>query len=555
MTRVFAGIVLTYVFLSCEMVKAQAFYGNVSTSGDLHVGSIWDLGPNYLFSDDPITGSASVNAPLVESRSGTFTGGIIGAPGSGTAEVAMNARVDLFPSPVPGEGPYWRIGADGNASGWCSAPTNDSAAIGEGHCSAVVTVQDAFSAAANNPVLPNDVVEVGFLAKFYGQVYIDGNVSHSQGIAQAQVDAYSGGGVINLGPAGVGSSGFDSFLALGGGWYTATFHTDLPIVSGSASYSAAITCTADASNGGSATIAAQCQLTSIGLPIKGKYVTPESLGTALSFQSGTASPNLAPTIAPTQWAGASGASWSGSDNWTAGQPNVDQATAELDSSTNSDVVVNLDAPQTVGTLLFGSGTAGAGYTIAGAGGNSLTFSNTNNDSFPALISVADGTHSIDAPVILASNLVLTSASSTPFTLSFGTASSITDNGDNFSLTMIASNGTLILSGSDNYTGGTNVGAGIVEMTNADALPAGSSLTIGANASSLFGAALQATPMASDVQAVPEPGTLALLGAGLTVGFAAWRRRQHGRRTFCLSQPASEYAAGSELNVSTTSPPT
>ena len=40
-------------------------------------------------------------------------------------------------------------------------------------------------------------------------------------------------------------------------------------------------------------------------------------------------------------------------------------------------------------------------------------------------------------------------------------------------------GTLILSGSNSYTGGTNVEAGILQVTNAEALPAGASLIVGA----------------------------------------------------------------------------
>ena len=62
-------------------------------------------------------------------------------------------------------------------------------------------------------------------------------------------------------------------------------------------------------------------------------------------------------------------------------------------------------------------------------------------------------------------------------LALGNASSITDNGSVLSLTMSASNGTLILSGSDDYTGGTIVEAGTLIVSNADALPTGTSLTV------------------------------------------------------------------------------
>ena len=66
---------------------------------------------------------------------------------------------------------------------------------------------------------------------------------------------------------------------------------------------------------------------------------------------------------------------------------------------------------------------------------------------------------------------------------FGTASSIADYGSGFSLTMSGAGGELILSGSDMYTGGTSVTAGMLEVTTAAALPDGTSLTIGAAARS------------------------------------------------------------------------
>ncbi len=131
----------------------------------------------------------------------------------------------------------------------------------------------------------------------------------------------------------------------------------------------------------------------------------------------------------------------------------------------------------IGTLGLGSGSTGGGYTVTGTGSNSSTFSNLNYNA-PAEILVTDGTHNINAPIVLASNLVVTSTSSTPWTLSFGTASNITDNGNYLSLTLSASNGTLILSASNNYTGGTFVEAGTLIVTNSEALPDGSSLIVG-----------------------------------------------------------------------------
>ena len=95
-------------------------------------------------------------------------------------------------------------------------------------------------------------------------------------------------------------------------------------------------------------------------------------------------------------------------------PNADGAIAVISVATTAALTVTIDAPQTVGTLVLGSGTPGTGYTLSGS--NALTFSNISNIA-PAQISVTDGTHAINVPVVLASNLVVTSTSSSPWTLS------------------------------------------------------------------------------------------------------------------------------------------
>ena len=89
-------------------------------------------------------------------------------------------------------------------------------------------------------------------------------------------------------------------------------------------------------------------------------------------------------------------------------------------------------------------------------------------------------------------------------------------------------GALILCGTNSYDGGTDVEAGTLIVESSTALLNGSSLSVGPGVTHLFGASLQAAPVASDVQAVPEPGTLVLLGvAGIVVAAAAWRRRRRG----------------------------
>ena len=98
-------------------------------------------------------------------------------------------------------------------------------------------------------------------------------------------------------------------------------------------------------------------------------------------------------------------------------------------------------------------------------------------------------------------------------------------------------GTLILSGSNDYTGGTTVDAGTLYVTNSNALPTGTSLTVGAGGAFVFDSSAGAAPVSSDslavlrnatLAAVPEPGTVALLAAGLVTGIGVtWKRRKRG----------------------------
>jgi autotransporter-associated beta strand protein len=240
------------------------------------------------------------------------------------------------------------------------------------------------------------------------------------------------------------------------------------------------------------------------------------------------------------WASAVSGNWSDATKWAGGAaPNAVGAGAAFSASTTAALTVTLDEPVTLGRLLLGSGDATAGYTLSGSGSDTLTFSNSGAIA-SAQVSVSDGTHFLDAPVVLASNLVVTSTGSNPWTLSFGTAG-ITDGGESLSLTMSAGNGTLILSGTNRYTGGTIVDAGTLIVTGRDALAAGTNLTVGADAASVF-AALQAGPsvaVSRIAAAVPEPSASVLLVVGVIALTAyGWRRRRQAENV--LGQPAGRY---------------
>jgi autotransporter-associated beta strand protein len=107
---------------------------------------------------------------------------------------------------------------------------------------------------------------------------------------------------------------------------------------------------------------------------------------------------------------------------------------------------------------------------------------------------------------------------------------------NAPVSLILSGGTLALSGTNAYSGGTCVEAGTLTVASPFSLVDGSNLSVGLDAASLFatspaaGQAVSSPSAAPPVAAVPEPSTLALLVAGAVLaGFAAWRRMSRAGR--------------------------
>jgi autotransporter-associated beta strand protein len=179
----------------------------------------------------------------------------------------------------------------------------------------------------------------------------------------------------------------------------------------------------------------------------------------------------APTGAIVQaavWNSAVAGSWSGTANWYNNVvPSQAKQTANFTDAISGPTMVTLDQPWTVGQINFDSANA---YTISPGNGGSLTLDN-GGASANASITDSGGSHFVTAPIALNSNAVITvSNAADTFTIS----SPISGGG---SLTS-AGAGTLMLSGSNSYTGATTARSGTLVIGSSSALPAGANLTVG-----------------------------------------------------------------------------
>ena len=207
-----------------------------------------------------------------------------------------------------------------------------------------------------------------------------------------------------------------------------------------------------------------------------------------AFSESTGMLTAVPLPATVAWSGTSSANWSGSENWNAAQPvNGDAMIFAESGSSGTTLTDNLMTPGTynVSNITFTSaapaytinpGTAGTnGFTLAGAITNSSTNPQTINDAI---------------------NLPNGMPNTRTFTTSAG-GGDITLGGNISGLGGIAKNGSgkLILSGSNNYTGGTTITAGSLE------------LGIGGTSGSIVGNILNNSELV-----VNRSGTLTLSGA-------------------------------------------
>jgi autotransporter-associated beta strand protein len=157
-----------------------------------------------------------------------------------------------------------------------------------------------------------------------------------------------------------------------------------------------------------------------------------------------------------QWTATGGGSWGSAGSWSNGVPSSDY-TAQFTTSLAAPATVTLDGNRTVNGIVFDSP---QGYTVASGTSGSLTLQKTGG----AAANVLSGTHTISAPVVLASSLGVSTASGSSLTLSgvvSGTGGLVKDGA-----------GLLSLTGHNTFSGSINAVSGVLGFSFADSLGSG-----------------------------------------------------------------------------------
>ncbi len=221
-------------------------------------------------------------------------------------------------------------------------------------------------------------------------------------------------------------------------------------------------------------------------------------------------------LASGTWTGGASTSWANGKNWCyATVPN--SGTVTFAGLPTSPTTITLDGNQSAAALNFNV-SGSNGYALSSGSGGALTLGTSTGAS----ITVISGTNLISAPLILAGSATISLSDGTELAITGDISESPIDSG--FSVAL-SGGGTLVLSGSNSYTGSTDVDAGTVCVTEASALPDGTALTIGAAGVFIFDpSAIGAVPLAdadgtiaaNRAAAVPEPGIAGLLAAAVAL---------------------------------------
>ncbi|MBC7784776.1 MAG: autotransporter-associated beta strand repeat-containing protein [Burkholderiales bacterium] len=226
--------------------------------------------------------------------------------------------------------------------------------------------------------------------------------------------------------------------------------------------------------------------------VAGKSYSFSDVGGALQLTIGDAL-----TI---EWNGDIDGSWANGANWIGGSPaNGLGVTAKFGTALTgaSATTVTLNGPKTVGGLIFDN--AGSSYTINGA--DTLTF---NNGVVASAIAVANGTHTIAAPIALTNTLNITTTNAIDGLLISGNISGAQP-------IIVGGLGTVVLTGATNGSTTTTVNGGVLAIG-----AGGTSGTLGSgNVTIATGGtvALNRSDSISVNNNISGAGTLSMIGTG------------------------------------------
>ena len=280
-------------------------------------------------------------------------------------------------------------------------------------------------------------------------------------------NTYTGGTTVAGGVLGINGSMAHANITVSGGTFngagTITFNPGEEIMIGAAG-------TFDASGG------MQWDITGLGgSPINladftsgGTFVQPSTLNSLLTPASAAIYSlsdvnNVieAIAVASNTWNVDASGNWSNPANWQGGVPNGAHAPADFLGVITASRTVNLDIPVTVGSIDFNNVNQ---YTLLDTTGtNSITL---DNGAAHALIQVDQGSHVIAAPVALNSPLGVTV---TPSGSTLTISGNISENNAGMSLN-VGGAGTLLLNGSNTFTGAISVNSGTLLVGGGQALP-------------------------------------------------------------------------------------
>jgi chondroitin AC lyase len=479
------------------------------------------------------------------------------------------SATQFFPYPLTwdttaGSGGGWQAGSgtwsnSPSQMSWTTSPTGTNALSWTDSASANFSASGPSSIAVQGAVNVNNITVSGTGYSFSGgtlnvlgsiQSAVNANIASALTLPAAGLSVSSGSGqALTIAGKITGSGGlikngsnYGTLILSGSNTFTGNVTVNngaLEITNGSALGTGPKTVTADLGTNGNCQIVLDGSGGNINIPSNITFVTSNQSTNGTVFNDGGNN-----TISGSfTLASGGGASW-------------------IVSNSGSLTLAGNLMPSTTGRYLYLSGPANgviSGRVLNGTGNNVLglqvmgpgTWTLTGSNTYSAGTKIEGGTLDINADAALGAGTsavtfsavgalqatgTVTLNPSRPIIIGSGATATLDTQAGKMTVmgaisgtggaVMKQGSGTLVLSGSNSYTGGTIVEAGTLVVTAAGALPAGTSLTIGAGATSFFAPAVPgpsladspaiaapASPTAS-AEPVPEPGTWALLIAAV-----------------------------------------